>query len=106
MLAQRRKLCRTIAGEGDNIVGHLDKLKQYRDRINFAGIGGKLFEISDSFFNMIIASSLPQSWVSFSTCDCVEDPGISSQRFIHLIEREYRCREQWDRENTPTHVIT
>jgi gag-polypeptide of LTR copia-type len=112
MLAQRRKLCLTIAGEGDNIVGHLDKLKQYRDRINFAGIGGKLFEISDSFFYMIIVQSLPRSWDSFmcdyfAQTDLGDGPGmVSSQRFIDLIEREYRRREQLDRGYIPTHIIT
>jgi hypothetical protein len=108
MLAQWRKFCCTDAKEGDNIVKHLDKLKQYRDRINFAGTGGELFEIDDSFFIMIIAKSLPESWVSF-TLNCLrfDGPGmVSPQRLIDLIEWQYRYREQWDRENIPTHIIT
>ena len=106
VLAQRRKFCCTTAKEGDNIAGHLDKLKQYRDQINFAAIGGETFEISYSFFIMIIASSLPESWHSF-TCNCLDGPGmVNPQRFIDLIKRQYRYREQWDRENIPTHITT
>jgi hypothetical protein len=113
LVARRNKLCRTTAREGDNIVGHLDKLKQYRDQMNLAAIGSKTFEIPDSSFNRIIAESLPWSWGPF-TCryfpltdmDHDDRGSISSQRFIELIEDEYRRREQWDRENIRTHIIT
>jgi hypothetical protein len=107
MLAQRRKLHCTTAKEGDNIVEHLDKLKQSRDRFNFAAIGGESFEISDSSFVKIIAASLPgESWDSF-TCNRLDDLGmVSPQRFIDLIKREYWYREQRDRENIRTHMTT
>ena len=102
MRAQWRKLFSITAKAGDNIVEHLDKLKQRRDLINFEAIGIK---VSDSLFNMIIAASLPPSWDSFTatTLGGVNDLGMfSPQRFINLIEMEYRSREAWDRENTPT----
>ena len=113
LVALKNKLCRTTAREGDNIIGHLDKLKQYRNEMNFAAIGSETFKISDSSFNRIIAESLPWSWGSF-TCNYFpltdmdrDDLGtISSQRFIELIEAEYWRREQWDREYIRTHVIT
>jgi hypothetical protein len=100
--AQWRKLFRITVKEGENIVEHLDKLKQCRDRINFEAIGGKRFEISDSFFNTIIAASLPRSWDRFTATEMDGDPGtVSPGRFIYLIEREYRWREQWARGNLP-----
>lgn len=113
LVALKNKLCRTTAREGDNIVGHLDILKRYRDQVNFAAIGSKTFEIPDSYFNRIIAESLPWSWGSFM-CDYFpltdmdrDDHGtISSQRLIELTEGEYRRRERWDRENIRTHIIT
>jgi len=90
MLAQRRKLCRTTAKEGDNIVGHLDKLKKYRDRINFAAVGDKRFEISDSFFNVIIAHAT-----------------VVGHVYGRLRRSSGVCRrEQWDGKFIPTHVIT
>jgi hypothetical protein len=50
MLAYGRKLYHTTAGERDNIIEHLDKLKKYRQQINFAASGDKQLEISDSSF--------------------------------------------------------
>ena len=108
IFAQWRKLFGITAKEGDNIVEHLDKLKQCRHRINFEALGGKQYEISDTFFISIIAVSLPPSYEDFmvTTIDGVDDSGMfstfSPQRFINLIEREYRYREQCDRENRPT----
>jgi hypothetical protein len=114
MLAYGRKLCHTTAGERDNIIEHLDKLKKYRQQINFAASGDKQLEISDSSFNTTIAQSLPPSWGSFTgnyvvqTSRYLDDhPGmVSYQRFIDLIEREYWRREQWDREYLATHITT
>ena len=106
MLAQRRKIYRTTAKEGDNIARHLDKLKQNRDLFNFAAIGGETFEISDYSFITIVAASLPESWDSF-TSNILDDPGtVGPQRFIDLIKGQYWCREQWDRENITTCMTT
>jgi hypothetical protein len=118
LLAYKRSLCHTTAGERDNIIEHLDKLKKYRQRINFVALCYKRFEICDSSFNKIIAESLPPSWDFFTgrfvgtrTFMDDDDPGttISSQRFIEVIEQEYRRREQWDRKflaRQPTHITT
>jgi hypothetical protein len=107
LFAYRRRLCQTVAGENDNVVEHLDKLKKYRQQMNFAALCNKRFAISDSSFNMIIADSLPPSWDYFKgpyigTRPYIGDaePGtmISSQRFIEVIEGEYHRRERRDRE--------
>lgn len=113
ILAKRRKLCHTTAREGDDIVEHLDKLKQYRNQINFAAIGDEGFKISDFDFNRTIADSLPPSWDPFTgdyaraPVSMDDDSGmVSSQRFIDLIEREYRRREECYREYIQTCNIT
>jgi hypothetical protein len=116
LLAHKRRLCHTIAGERDNIIEHLDKLKKYR--MNLAALGYKRLQICDSSFNEIIAESLPPSWDYFtgpyirnwSFMDG-DDPRmeISSQRFIEVIEQEYYRRELCDRElstRRPMHITT
>jgi hypothetical protein len=66
LLGHKRKLCHTTAGERDNIVEHLNKLKKYRQQMNFAASGYKRLEICDSDFNKIIAESLSPSWDHFT----------------------------------------
>jgi gag-polypeptide of LTR copia-type len=115
--AYRRKFIHTTAGERDNIIEHLDKLKKYRQQVNYVALYDERLKISDDFFNQIIADSLPPSWDYFTDRYVVtqtfvdNDPGtmISSQRFIEVIEQEYRRRERWDREflaRRPTHITT
>jgi hypothetical protein len=118
LLAYKRKLCHTTAEERDNIIEHLDKLKKYRQQMNFVAFCYKRFKICDSSFNKIIAESLPPSWDYFTgryvgtqTFMDDDDPAtmISSQRFIEIIEQEYRRRERCDREflaRQPTHITT
>lgn len=107
LLARRRRLCHTTAGEGDNIIEHLEKLKKYRMNLTALGYTGKRLQICDSSFNEVIAESLPPSWDYFTgpyirtwTFLDGDNPKttISSQRFIELIEQEYRRRELRDRE--------
>jgi gag-polypeptide of LTR copia-type len=102
----RLKLFHTTAGERDNIIEHLDNLKKYRQQVNYAALYDEGLKISDLYFNQIISQSLPPSWDVFlshlvrTQTFIKENSGmmISSQRFIEIIEREYRRREQWDRE--------
>jgi hypothetical protein len=99
--AQWRKLFSITAEEGDNIIKHLDKLKQCRDQITFDALGGKRFEISDSLFSTIIATSLPSSWDSFTESLMGDVDNIwmaNPQRFIDLIGQVYRDRGQPNRE--------
>ena len=118
LLAYKRKLRHTTAGERDNIIEHLDKLKKHRQQMNFVALCYKRFKICDTSFNEIIAESLPPSWDYFTgryvgtrAFMDDDDPGttISSQRFIEIIEQEYRRRERCDRElltRQPTHMTT
>lgn len=116
ILAYRRKLFHTTAGEGDNIIEHLDKLKQYRQQVHFVALYNERLKVPDNYFNQIIAHSLPPSWDYFTgryfvgTQTFVNDnigTAMSSQRFIEVIEQEYRRREKWNREfstRRPTHI--
>ena len=117
ILAYKRNLFHTTAGERDNIIEHLDKLRKYREQVNFVALYDERRKISDDDFNQIIAYSLPPSWDYFTGRYVVartfinDDPGtvITSQRFIEVIEQEYRRREQWDCEfltRRPTHIAT
>jgi hypothetical protein len=118
ILAYRRRLFHTTAGEGDNIIEHLDKLKKYRQEVHFVALYNGRLKISDDYFNQIIAHSLPPSWDYFmgryyvGTQTFINDNlgmAMTSQRFIEVIEQEYRRREQWDREflaRRPTHITT
>jgi hypothetical protein len=118
ILTYRRQLFHTTAGERDNIIEHLNKLKKYREQVDFAAFCDEQLKVSDHTFNLIIAQSLPPSWDFFSshyirmrTFIDDDDPGttISSQRFMEVIEQEYRRREQCDRElfaRRPTHITT
>ena len=96
-------LVRTFAEEGDNISEHLDKLEQYRARINL--MGDSDFEVSDDSFKLIIAASLPPSWDTFTEAyvggrkDVVDNDlrrVVSSQQFIQILKKEYLRREPED----------
>jgi len=52
-------LFHTTADEGNNISDHLNKLKQYWEKLNLLGNGD--FKISDLLFKIIISSLLPPS---------------------------------------------
>jgi hypothetical protein len=55
-----QNLFHTHATEDNNISDHLNKLKEYWERINM--MNDKNFMISDPLFKVIISSSLPLSW--------------------------------------------
>jgi gag-polypeptide of LTR copia-type len=56
-------LFRTYAEEEDDIIEHVNKLKQYWERISI--LGDENFKFSDHLFRVIITSSLPPSWDAF-----------------------------------------
>ena len=64
MISYMRNLFHTTAEEGDNITEHLNKLKQYWEKLNL--LGDNDFKISDLLFKIIISSSLPPSWDAFT----------------------------------------
>ena len=57
-------LFKTFAQEGDDIVEHLTKLKNYCEWLNM--LDDEDFKIRDGQFKAIIASSLSQLWDTFT----------------------------------------
>src|SRR6267142_25248 len=95
-----RTLFRCTAEEDADIPRHLDLIKETWERINI--LGSEHFQISDLFFKIIIASSLPPSWDPFTenyigneTSFLQVDPKwqMSSQEFIGVIMAEYARHE-------------
>ena len=95
-----RNLYCTSAEEGNNISEHLNKLKRYWECINL--MADDNFKISNNQFKVLISSSLPAAWDSFTEGyvghrrDVPEtDPKklMSSQQFIGIIKEEYIHRD-------------
>ncbi len=106
-ISYMRNLFHTTADEGDNISDHLNKLKQYWEKLNLLGDGD--FKISDLLFKIIISSSLPPSWDTYTesyvggpTALIAGDPKrrLNSQELIGLLKEEYIRRESRKREVT------
>src|SRR6266851_2907309 len=99
LVVYMRNLYRLAAEEGDNIIEHLNKMKEGRERINL--MGDARFYIPDITFKLLICQSLPPSWDNYtdayigSQTFAAEDPrtSISSQHFIGLLKTEYNRRE-------------
>jgi len=86
--------------EDADIPRHLNIIKETWEQINV--LGSEHFQISDLFFKIIIASSLPPSWDLFTksyignkTNFIPTNPKreMSSQEFIGIIMSEYNHRE-------------
>jgi hypothetical protein len=106
-----RNLFRTNANEEDNIGEHVTKLKQYHEHINL--LSGSVFNISDTFFKVIISSSLPPTWDSFTEPYVGGHPSfieldpkrrMTSQELIGLIKEEYLRRKFRKQEHEPGQV--
>ena len=63
-IALMRALFRTCAEEGDDLIEHLNKLKEMWEKLNI--LNNDHFKVSDMQFKTIITSSLPQSWDIFT----------------------------------------
>ena len=96
-----RNLFHTKAEEGSNINDHLTKLKQYWERIN--QINEENFKILDTLFKIIISSSLPLSWDTFTESYVGSRKGLTetdpkklmgSQQFIGILMEEYLQRQE------------
>ena len=104
-------LTQTHAEEGDDIIAHVHKLKEYWERLNM--FNAPAFTVPDQHFKGIIGSSLPPSWDNFiqpyvnkrvgeESKDPRED--TSSQDFIGVINEEYKRRKGiTDAEKTAEH---
>ena len=87
-----RMLFRCIAEEGDDIKEHLNNLKDIWERINLMSADD--FMISDLLFKIVISSSLPPSWDSYTQAYIAEsrrhatrDPfkNMNSQEFMGVV---------------------
>jgi hypothetical protein len=85
-----------IADDDTDMNLHLSKLKTYWERM--ALLGDKDLHISDPIFKVIISSSLPVSWDTFTEqyvggqMDVVENNPkklMNSQKFIGILKEEY-----------------
>jgi hypothetical protein len=95
-----RNLFHTKADETSDINEHLNQLKIYWERIN--QMNEENFKISDVLFKIIISSSLPLSWDSFTESYVGGRKGVietdpkklmGSQQFIGILKEEYTQRE-------------
>jgi len=100
IIARARNFWRITADEGDDIISHLTRLRQARERINMAGHKYKIDELT---FKFALSHSLPLSWDSFTekfvNSDAFNEEdsskAMSSQQFIGLIKEEYlRCKDR------------
>jgi hypothetical protein len=100
IIAIIRNLFHTTADEETNVTEHLNQLKTYWERIN--AIGDEDFIISEALFKVIISSSLPLSWDTFTEPyvggqkgDYENDPKkrMKSQQFIGILKEEYLRRQ-------------
>jgi hypothetical protein len=97
LVVYMRNLYCLATEEGNNIVKHLNKMKEGREHINL--MGDTRFYIPNITFKLLICQSLPQSWDNYtdayigSQTFTAEDPhtSISSQHFIGLLKKEYDC---------------
>ena len=114
IIAIIRNLFHTVAKDNTNISEHLGRLKTYWERINL--IGDNNFKITDLLFKIIISSSLPASWDSFTEAYVGGHSGINgadpkkllnSQQFIGILKEEFlRCEERSQTADTVNQVIT
>jgi len=100
------------AVNGDNIPKHLVQLRQYFLWINLTA--NPDFKISDAQFKVIISSTLPQSWDTFTgdyvgqRTDIVKtNPKklMTSQEFISIIHKEYIRRTGWAEDKSTNFAI-
>jgi len=94
VIYMRNLYCLTTK-EGDNIVEHLNKMKEGCKHINL--MGDTHFYIPNITFKLLICQSLPQLWDNYmdayigSQTFTAEDPcmSVSSQHFICILKNEY-----------------
>ena len=107
IITYTRNLHQLQAVDRDDIPKHLVQLRQYYLQINLTADPN--FHISDAQFKVIISSSLPQSWDSFTEdyvgrrTNIVETnpkKPMTSQEFIGIIREEYQRRTGCEEEST------
>ena len=91
-----QSLFHTIGDKGDDIVEHLNKLKEAWETLNMLDIGN--FFIPDTQFKALLASSLPPSWDTFTdpyvasrgglTATINAKGAVPTQEFIGILKEE------------------
>src|SRR6266498_2247787 len=97
VLATRRALYRATAEEGFN---HISRLRRLQEEIH---IMGSL--VSDEDFMMILLTSLPESWDSYTTSflgSSGNKPDIKSHELIAVLYEEDRRRKARNGESSGT----
>ena len=90
-------LFHTITDEGDNIVEHLNKLKDAQEKLNM--LDNENFFIPDTQFKALLASSLLPLWDIFTDPYVASQSGLTAninaketiptQEFIAILKEEY-----------------
>ena len=91
MLAARRRLMRTTAEEGFNMADHIATLRQIQEELHVMGN-----VVTDEDFAMILVTSLPESWDTFTTTffrsRSNQTSKIQSQELVGILIDEFRRR--------------
>ncbi|KAF7333956.1 hypothetical protein MSAN_02397600 [Mycena sanguinolenta] len=90
ILSLRRRLYRTIADDTTDITVHVTELRRIQEELAILGS-----IVSDEDFLLLIISSLPESWDSFTSAylgASSNAPTITSHEFISLVLEEHRRR--------------
>ena len=107
LVVYMRNLYCLAAEEGNNIIKHLNKMKEGHEHINL--MGDACFFIPDITFKLLICQLLPLSWDNFmdayisSQTFTVEDPrtSVSSQQFIGILKNKYNCHKGCKTDTSP-----
>jgi hypothetical protein len=92
ILLLRRRLYRTIADDATDIAVHVTEMRRIQEEL---AILGSL--VSDEDFQLLIISSLPESWDNFTSAylgASSNTTSISSHEFISLVLEKHRCRQE------------
>jgi len=107
LIAYMRNLYCLTTEEGDNIIEHLNKMKEGHEHINL--MGDACFYIPNITFKLLICQSLPPSWDNYtdtyigSQTFTVKDPrtSISSQHFIGILKNKYNRHKGHKTDTSP-----
>jgi len=100
VLATRRALYRATAEEGFEMVNHISRLRRLQEEIHTMGS-----LVSDEDFVMILLTSLPESWDSYTTSflgSSGNKPDIKSHELIAVLYEEDRRRKTRNGESSGT----
>ena len=100
VLATRRALYRATAEEGFEMVNHISRLRRLQEEIHTMGS-----LVSDEDFVMILLTSLPESWDSYTTSflgSSGNKPDIKSHELIAVLYEEDHRRKTRNGESSGT----